>query len=112
MQMWWVTEGSLGRTCREVIQVSLVTPLGTVTYIHSMTLFLGCAGTLVSGPLTTMSGWISQPSFGQFTAGGASLGLPSGAPPSAHLAMVSISPGFSDRSLAKCWNCGSANQGG
>src|SRR5689334_22011746 len=96
----------------EVIQVSLVIPLGTVIKLHSMTLLLGLAGTRVSGPLTVISGLISQPSSGHFTWGGASLALPSGAPASAHLAMVSISAALRERSFEKWPNWGSANHGG
>src|SRR6516165_8730483 len=77
-----------------------------------MTLFLGWAGTKVSGPFTIISGWICHPSAGHLTAGGASLGLPSGAPPSAHFEIVSISLWFSARSLAKWPTFGSANHGG
>src|SRR5215470_12738755 len=96
----------------EVIHVSFVMRLGTVTYIHSITLFLGFGGTVNSGPLTTMSGSISHPSAGHRTGTGASFALPSGAPASTHREMVSISLAFSERSLAKWPTCGSANHGG
>src|SRR5579863_1086321 len=55
-QMWWVTAGYSGLICTDVIQVSSVKPDGTVTDIHSITLFLGWAGTSVAGPFTIMSG--------------------------------------------------------
>src|SRR5581483_6260804 len=57
------------------------------------------------------SGLICQPS-GHTTGGGASFASPSGEPPSAHFAMVSISLGFSEWSFKKCPTCGSANHGG
>src|SRR5262249_37907878 len=71
-----------------------------------------CAGTRNSGPLTTMSGLICQPSAGHAIGGGASAGSPCGAPASAHVAVVSISRVESDPSLANCPGVGSANQGG
>src|SRR5215469_2671237 len=43
---------------------------------------------------------------------GISLGSPSGAPPSAHVRMVSMSPCGNDRSLENFPKCGSANHGG
>src|SRR6516225_7528713 len=96
----------------DVIHVSFVMPLGTVTYIHSMTLFLGFGGTVNSGPFTIISGSISHPSPGHRTGAGASCALPSGAPASTHREMASISLVFSERSFAKWLTCGSANQGG
>src|SRR5207244_9423781 len=66
-------------------------------------------------PYTTLfrsSGFMRQPSSGHRTAGGASLGLPGSAPPSAHFTSVSISAGFKDRSLRKWPYWGSANHGG
>ena len=48
--------------CTEVTHVSLVKPVGLITVIHSTTLFLGFAGTSVTGPSTMMSGLIAQPS--------------------------------------------------
>src|SRR5260370_40165833 len=90
--------------------MSLVNPLGTVTHDHSMTLVFGCAGTSVSGPWTMTSGWICQPS-GHLTGGGATLASPSGAPLSAHFAMVSIALCSRDRSFKKWPTRGSANHG-
>jgi hypothetical protein len=83
----------------DVTHVSLVNPVGTMIVVHSITLDGGRAGTLNDGPRTTTSGWIDQPSFGHTTGGGASLGSPSGAPASTHVAIVSISAWLSDRSV-------------
>src|SRR5438105_1252446 len=71
----------------DVIQVSFVKPPGTMILVHSTIPF---AGTLNSGPSTTISGLICQPSAGHWTGGGASFASPSAAPASAHLVMVSI----------------------
>src|SRR2546430_2555746 len=109
--MWCVTSGCSGLICIDVTHMSLVNPLGTVIHAHSMTLFFGCAGTSVTGPCTMTSGWICQPS-GHLTGGGASLASPSGAPLSAHFAMVSIALCVRERSFKKCPTRGSANHGG
>jgi hypothetical protein len=58
------------------------------------------------------SGLICQPSAGHWTGGGASFGSPSGAPASAHFAIVSTSICESERSLANGPCAGSANHGG
>ncbi len=79
-------------------QVSLVKPDGMITVIHSTTSFFGLAGTSVVGPSRMMSGLMAHPS-GHSTAAGASLRSPSGAPASAHFAMVSISFCLSERSF-------------
>src|ERR1700679_3596490 len=55
-QMWCATSGCSGLIWIEVIQVSWVKPVGTVTEVHSITLFLGLAGTSVTGPSMMTSG--------------------------------------------------------
>src|SRR5436853_6984471 len=63
------------------------------------------------GISTITSGLMFQP-FSNFFAGGASFGLPAGAPASAHAASVSISRDASLRSLLNTPASGSANHGG
>src|SRR5665213_2620061 len=95
----------------EVTQVSFLKLVGMVTDIHSITLFLGAAGTSITGPSRMMSGWMAQTS-GHWTGAGASFASPSGAPLSAHCEMASISEAFKEWSLVKCPTLGSANHGG
>src|ERR1019366_10643312 len=109
--MWCATSGCSGLIWMDVTQVSLVKLVGMVTDIPSTALFLGAAGTSITGPSRMMSGWMAQAS-GQWMGAGASFASPSGAPESAHFAITSISDGFSERSLVKCPTAGSANQGG
>src|SRR5438552_9175466 len=79
---------------------------------HSTHPSIPFAGTSRWGSSTTTSGRIAHPSAGHSTGGGASLGLPSAAPPSTHLARISISFCFNERSFVKWPYFWSANQGG
>src|SRR5262252_3514525 len=63
------------------------------------------------GISTITSGLMFQP-FSKCFAGGASFGLPAGAPASAHAASVAISPELSLRSFANSPYSESANHGG
>ena len=89
--MWCVTDRSLGLSSIDVTHVSFVNPLGNTIVVHSITFLSVCAGTRNSGPRTMRSGLICQPSTGHSIAGGASDGLPCGAPPSAHFTIASMS---------------------
>src|SRR3989454_12408693 len=100
-QMWCVTLNSLGLISTEVTQVSLVKPVGVTSVIHSITFLLGVACTVYGIPLMTMSGFVVHPFSGPWIAGGASLGLPCGAPLSTHRTMVSMSSCLSERSFEK-----------
>src|SRR5580698_7400223 len=91
----------------EVIQVSLVKPVGMVMSVSSTT---PVAGTENSGSVTIVSGLIDQPS-GHATAGCAA-GSPSGAPLSAQETSVAISSCVRHGSFAKCPKRGSAGHGG
>src|SRR5450631_3067853 len=82
-----------------------------VTDIHSTTLFLGAAGTSITGPSRMMSGWMAHAS-GHRMGAGASFASPSSAPESAHFEIASISDACKEWSLVKCPTVGSANQGG
>src|SRR5215831_8121805 len=100
-QIWWVTPSSLGLISTEVTQVSLVRPEGVISVIHSITFFAGVAGTVYGTPFRMTSGFAIHPFSAHWMGGGASFGSPCGAPASAHLPMVSISPCLSEGSLEK-----------
>jgi hypothetical protein len=107
-----VTASSLGLISTDVTHVSFVKPLGIVITTHSMTFFSGLAATRNSGPRTTRSGLICQPSGAHSSGAGASRTSPCGAPASTHCTMVSICVCDSVRSLAQVPCAGSANHGG
>src|SRR5690242_7138450 len=98
--MWWVTPSSLGLISTEVTQVSFVNPVGVVSVFHSITFLAGVAGTVYGTPFNTTSGLAIQPFAAHWIGAGASLGSPSGAPLSAHFAMVSDSLLLNDGSFA------------
>src|SRR5262249_16258136 len=106
-QIWWTTEESPGSISMEVIQVSFLNGAGNAISSHSKTSF---GPTSWGGSSMTLSGRTLHPPLGQSIGGGASCGLPSRAPVSAHLARVAISSCFSERSFVKCPS--SANHGG
>ena len=104
---------SLGLISMEVIQVSLVNPVGVTSVIHSITFFAGSAGhgrTAPFRPRFRLGSSSRSPATA--TGGGASLASPSGAPLSAHFD-DGIDLALLQRAIVRKWPyCGSANQGG
>src|SRR5258708_1817724 len=93
-----MTAGTPGRISMLVTQVSFLNGFGNTTIMFSTQPF---AGTSNGGASITTSGFERQPST-HCTGGGASFASPSIAPPSAHLAMVSISLCRSEKFSMKC----------
>src|SRR6266516_5416670 len=103
-----MTAGTPGRISMLVTQVSFLNGLGRTMIVFSTQ---PLAGTSNEGASLTTSGFERQTST-HCTGGGASLVSPSIAPPSAHLAMVSISLCVRLKLSTKCPYCGSRQPGG